>query len=105
MLFYCEYTWLPGTTQQRVAERFQQQEEAGLHHPEKWRGWYALTGGGAGFLVVETNDEREVTAMLQPYMDVLKWDVRSIYELKYETMKEQLRQTAAAGSAGMSSRT
>ena len=94
MLYYCAYTWHAGTTQQKVAQRFLQQEEAGLHHPERWRGWYALAGGGSGFLLVETEDPRELTAMLQPYMDLMSWDVRAIYELDRDSTLQSMREAA-----------
>jgi hypothetical protein len=55
------------------------------------RGWYNLAGGGAGFLLVETDDPREVTAFLQPYMDLVAFDVRAVYELNYDEQIEELR--------------
>ena len=45
-----------------------QQHTAGEHEPERWHGWYSLTGGGSGFPLIETDDPREVTALLQPYL-------------------------------------
>ncbi len=92
MLYYCAYTWHSGTTAQKVGERFLQQEAAGLHFPESWRGWYALAGGGSGFLLVETEDPRQLTQMLQPYMDLVSWDVRAIYELDRNQVMETIRQ-------------
>jgi hypothetical protein len=94
MLFYCRYEWYPSTTREKVAQRFQQLESSGQHHQDKWRGWYQLGGGGAGFLLVETTDARELTEMFQPYMDLMSWDVHPIYELKYEEMRDQLRKAA-----------
>lgn len=40
-----------------------------------------LTGGGSGFFIVDTDDPRELTDFLQPYMDSVSWDVHPIYEL------------------------
>ena len=74
MLYYCAYTWHSGTNAQKAGERFLQQEAAGLHFPETWRGWYALAGGGSGFLLVETEDHRQLTQMLQPYMELVSWE-------------------------------
>jgi hypothetical protein len=54
MLWYCRFEWQPGVTRQQVAERVVQQHEAGNTHPERIKGWYNLAGGGAGFLLVET---------------------------------------------------
>ena len=91
MLFYCAYTWQPHATQRQIAERFLQQDQAGLHHRDRWRGWYSLAGGGAGFLLVDAEDPREVTEMLQPYMDLVSWDVRAIYELDYDNVLANMR--------------
>ena len=44
------------------------------------RGWYNLVGGGAGFMILETNDPQEVNRLLQPWMDIVSWDVRAISE-------------------------
>ena len=92
MLYYCAYTWHSGTNAQKAGERFLQQEQAGLHFPESWRGWYSLAGGGSGFILVETDDPRQLTQMLQPYMDLMSWDVRAIYELDREQVMETIRQ-------------
>ena len=92
MLYYCRYEWYAGTTRDKVAQAFMQQHEAGRHHAEKWRGWYALAGGGAGFMLVETDDPRELTEMFQPYMHLMSWDVRAIYELQYDDMAAAMRQ-------------
>lgn len=89
MKFYCEFTWFPGTTRRDVAERIVQQHEAGRNNPDRIAGWYNLVGGGAGFLIVDYDDPKELTAFLQPYMDVMSFDVRAITENSYEdTVKE-----------------
>ena len=92
MLFYCAFTWYPGTTRAQVAQRLVQQHDAGENHPERIRGWYNLAGGGAGFLLVEVGDPRDLTAFLQPYMDLMSWDVRAITENDYASRIEELRQ-------------
>ena len=96
MLFYCRYEWHPSTTREQVARRFQQLDEQGLHHQDTWKGWYQLGGGGAGFLLVETDDARRLTEMFQPYMDLMSWDVHPAYELKYDEMRRSLRQAVSA---------
>ena len=46
--------------------------------------------GGRG-----SDDPREVTAFLQPYMDLMSWDVRAVYERQYNDAEiESLRQVA-----------
>ena len=58
------------------------------------RGWYDLAGGGAGFLLIETDDLRDLTAILRPYMDLMSFDVRGVYQLDYAQRIEELRQVA-----------
>jgi len=94
MLWYCSFTWYPQTTRQQVAKRIVQQHDAGQNRPERIRGWYNLAGGGAGFLLVESDDPREMTAFLQPYMDLMSFDVRAVYELDYAERVEELRKIA-----------
>jgi hypothetical protein len=53
-----------------------------------------LAGGGAGFLLLETDDPRKVTAFLQPYMDLMSWDVHAIYPLQYDQQVQQFQQAA-----------
>jgi hypothetical protein len=94
MLWLCSFTWFPNTKREQVAKRIVQQHEAGLNHPERIRGWYNLVGGGAGFLLVDYDDPREVTAFLQPYMDLMSFDVRGVYQLNYEERLKELREIA-----------
>jgi hypothetical protein len=94
MLWYCAFTWHSQTTRQQVAQRVVQQHDAGLNNPERIKGWYNLAGGGAGFLLVEYDDPREVTRFLQPYMDLMSFDVRAAYELDYERRLRELREIA-----------
>lgn len=100
MLFYCEFTWYPGTTRQQVAARVVAQHDAGQNNPDRIRGWYNLAGGGAGFLIVDYDDVRELTAFLQPYMDLMSFDVRAISQLDYASRIEELRAVASQGSSG-----
>jgi hypothetical protein len=99
MLWYCAFTWYPNTTRKQVAQRILQQHEAGAHSSEEIKGWYNLAGGGSGFLLVEKNSPQELTAMLQPYMDLMSWDVRAIYALDYNQRLQELRQTVAQGTS------
>ncbi len=91
MLFYCAYTWFPRTRPEQVWARVLHQHEAKANQPELIRGWYDLAGGGAGFLIIETDDLRDLTAILRPYMDLMSWDVRAISENDYETTIRQIR--------------
>jgi hypothetical protein len=84
MLWYCAFTWHPQTTRALVAQRVVQQHEAGANHPERIKGWYNLAGGGAGFVLIETDSPDDLTAFTQPYMDLMSWDVRAISQLDYD---------------------
>jgi hypothetical protein len=98
MLWYCRFRWHPGTTAQQARSRVLQQHDAGKNHPEKHRGWYNLAGGGAGFLLIEADDPRELTEILQPYMDLVSWDVHAVHELSYDTTIEEFRKTTQAAN-------
>ncbi len=86
MLFYCGYTWQHHATAELVRARFKQQHEAVANHPERFKGFYGLAGGGAGFIIAEVADHRDLTPMLQPYMDLVSWDVRAIYPIDYDAI-------------------
>jgi hypothetical protein len=84
MLWYCEFTWQPGTTYEQIADRLLAQQESIAAITDRIRGWYNLAGGGAGFLLIEVDDPRDLTAILQPWMDIVSWDVRAITETSLE---------------------
>lgn len=98
MLWYCKFSWHEHTTREQVARRVIQQHEAGANHPERIKGWYNLAGGGAGFLLVEADDPHELTAFLQPYMDLMNVDVHAVYPLDYDQLINELRQVAQVGA-------
>ncbi|MDQ3467439.1 MAG: DUF3303 domain-containing protein [Chloroflexota bacterium] len=95
MRFYCAYTWFPRTLPEEVWARVIHQHEAGENQPDRIRGWYDLAGGGAGFLIIETDDLRDLTAILRPYMDLMSWDIRAVSENDYETTIQQIRDALA----------
>jgi len=98
MLFYCAYTWSQGTSAEQVRQRLLELDAAGLNQQESVRGWYGLAGGGSGFLLVEASDPRELTPRLQPWMDLVSWDVRAIYENDYDAVKQALQQAEQQAS-------
>ncbi|HLG61234.1 MAG TPA: DUF3303 family protein [Ktedonosporobacter sp.] len=97
MLWYCRFKWHPHTTREQVARRIVQMHDAGSNHPERIKGWYNLAGGGAGFLIIDTDNPQELTAFLQPYMDLMDFDVHAIYALDYAKQIEELRRVVPAG--------
>jgi hypothetical protein len=76
----------------QAARRVIEQHDAGANNPDRIKGWYNLAGGGAGFLIVDYDDIRQLTAFLQPYMDLMSFDVRAINELNYEERLSELRE-------------
>ncbi len=95
MLWYCRFTWQPGTTTERVRQRVLQQHAAGTNHPELIKGWYDLAGAGAGFLLIEAEDPRDLNNILEPYMDLVAWEVHGAYELSYEAVTDRFAQMFA----------
>ena len=99
MLWYCRYRWHSNTTVEALRRRILEQDSAGTNHPERIRGWYDLAGGGAGFMLLETDVPGELTDMLQPYMDLLDWDVHAVTEqLAYESLVGTFRERVAASN-------
>ena len=92
MLWYCKFKWHAHATREKVATRIVEMHDVGANHPEHIKGWYNLAGGGAGFLLVETDQPQDLTAFLQPYMDLLDFDVHAVYALDYEEQVQEFRQ-------------
>ncbi|MGW3472137.1 hypothetical protein ACWDKQ_27560 [Saccharopolyspora sp. NPDC000995] len=44
-------------------------------------------------MLVDTCDPHELTDLLQPYMDLVSWNVHAVYEVPYGEMIDQLRQS------------
>ena len=63
---------------------------------DRIKGWYNLVGGGAGFLLVDYDDPTELTAFLQPYMDLMGFDVRAVTQNEYASTIERLRHVGGA---------
>ena len=39
MLFYCRFTWYPGTSREAVGRRLLEQDNLGASHAERIKGW------------------------------------------------------------------
>lgn len=57
-----------------------------------------MAGGGAGFLIVEYDDIRQLAAFLQPYMELMSFDVQAIDQLDYEERLSALRSLVGQSS-------
>ena len=95
MLWYCWFQRLPGATPEQVRHRLLMQHAAGTNEPERIRSWYNLVEGGAGFVLINADDIRDVNAMLDPYRDVLSWDVNVMVERNYQDVVKELRAQVA----------
>lgn len=92
MLFYCRFTWYPGTSREAVGRRLLEQDAIGANHPERIRGWYTLAGGGAGFLLIDADTPEAVSEVVEPYMDLMAWDVHAASVNEYDATIEAMRQ-------------
>lgn len=92
MLFYCRFTWSPGTSREAVGRRLLAQDSLGANVPDRIRGWYTLAGGGAGFLLIEAETPREVSEIIEPYMDLMSWDVHAVAANDYRATVAAMRQ-------------
>jgi len=92
MLYYCAYTWHQDTTLEQVARVVVEHVDAGKRGPEMIRGYYGLVGGGAGFLILETDDPMQVNDFLRPSMHLMSWDVRAIIPYDFEESVAEFRQ-------------
>jgi len=50
-------------------------------------------------LLVETETPQDLTAFLQPYMDLIDIDVHAVYPLDYQQHIDELRKVAQASTA------
>ena len=92
MLYYAAYTWHAHTTAEAVLARHALQYAAGALDLGLVRGWYNLVGGGAGFLLLEADDPQAVTDLLQPYSDLMSFDVRAVVAVDPAELRRRLDQ-------------
>lgn len=96
MLFYCRFSWSPGTSREAVGRRLLEQDRLGAGHPDRIRGWYTLAGGGAGFLLIEAETPHEVSEIIEPYMDLMAWDVHAVSANDYGATIDAMRRELGA---------
>jgi hypothetical protein len=77
MIYVCQYTWNPGTTEEQVQQRL-----AAARMPDNLtvRAYYSLVGGAAGYFIVETDEPQRVREMLVQSTDIIRWDIRAVVE-------------------------
>ena len=92
MLFYAGFTTHPHTAVEQARARHDAQFRADALRPETWRGFYEFAGGGGGFLLIEAEEAHALTAVLQPYQDLVQWDVRALHAIDVDAFIDQVRQ-------------
>jgi hypothetical protein len=90
MLFFCEYTWHPGTNTDMVRARHDQQYKAEALRPELWRGWYNFAGSGQGFLLIEADDAETLHGIIHPYADLMAFTARPLNEINIQEAMERI---------------
>lgn len=91
MLYVCQYTWQPGKSADEIGRRFVELSQSRdpaikIHH------YYVLVGGGAGLLVVETDDPQALSRTLTRWMDLISWDVRAVFETTVDETAQRFRE-------------
>ena len=85
MLFYCEFSLCAATSPDALRLHVLEQHRQGANHQDRIEVIYTFAEEGTGFLVVEFEDAAELHAALEPYRDVLHFDVRPMgREINYE---------------------
>jgi hypothetical protein len=93
MWWYCGYHALPKVRASDLGRRFLRQHDAGSNRPANLRGWFTFPTGVAGFILIEADTPKEVTAVLEPYSRLVEWRVEAIAELNYNQVLEELRRS------------
>jgi hypothetical protein len=95
MLFYCRFTWYPVTSREEVARRVVEQDGINNDFSGRIQSWHTLVGGGAGFLMIEGDKPQDISEILEPYMDLMSWDVHAVtsntYREKVAELKKQIK--------------
>jgi hypothetical protein len=79
MLYHCAYTWNQGTTAEQVRQLLIDTPDS-VGEGVQVRGYYPFVGGGAGVVLVETDDPDALRTFLVPSMGLIRWDVRAVTE-------------------------
>ena len=94
MRYLCQYTWQAGTTAEAVGQRFLDlhQHNSGPPPGLTFESWDELVGGGAGAIIVSTDDPRRVNEALVPWMDLVSWDVREVIASSYDEILQRMQE-------------
>ena len=96
MLWSCTYRVRPGYRARDLARRFLRQHDAGTNRPAQLRGWYLFPTGSSGTVYIEAETPKDLSTFIDPYSDLVGWDVEAITEMNYNQVLEELRRTAVS---------
>jgi hypothetical protein len=91
MWWYCGYQALPGVRASQLARQFLRQHDAGTNNQQDLRGWFVFPTGTAGFVLLEADTPRALSAVLDPYSKLVEWRVEAVSELNYNQVLEEQR--------------
>src|SRR5690348_2640389 len=96
-LYECSWRWHPSTVERPPADRaadFRRvftAAETAEPFGERLRGWYSYPGAAqAGFLLVEAASHEELARLLQPYTELMGFDVKPIVSVDYQQRRKQI---------------
>jgi hypothetical protein len=92
MLYHCAYTWNQGTTAAQVRQLLAETEPDPGAAGVTVRGYYPFVGGGAGVVLLETDEPEALRAFLVPSFGLVHWDVRAVTEGNWEQELAAARQ-------------
>lgn len=97
MMWMCRYRRLDGVSTRRLADRFLREHDSGRARPGWMRGWYRAADGQGGCVMIETTTADELRTLLEPYAELVHWEVDAVQETFYNQVFEELKHARGAG--------
>jgi hypothetical protein len=91
MIWMCQYRRYDAVSTRDLADRFLLEHDRGRNRPSAIRGWYRSADGQGGAILIETNSADELRSQLEPYGDLVHWEVHAVQEAFYNQVLEELR--------------
>lgn len=87
MLFFCEYSAVPGTRRETVRLRIYTLHHTSGNRQDCIERWYAYDSELAGCIICECVDRAELDASLEPFGDLFTFRIRELAgEVNYEDL-------------------
>lgn len=93
MIWMCSYQRYDTVTNHQLADRFLREHDSGRNRPAAIRGWYRFADGQGGAILLHTQTADELRLMLEPYSDLVRWQVHGVQEAFYNQILEELTHT------------